>query len=256
MPCSSAVAPSCPPDPSRHLVVRLQREWDRLSRSPRSVRRARTWGWQFQYIESLDDALALTGYSRSASERASARLVDGDEALGQLVHLARHDELAARLLLQRLLPGIAAAARKHSGGSRRVNDALDEVVAIAWTVIRTFPVERRPRFLAANLLRDIEYRAFVQPWRRMATFVPQPSHSFDLAASPPPPVSATDELAELLDLAEQSGLAHADLELARRLGAGESTAELASACCVTDRTIRNRRDTVTYRLRQVALVCA
>jgi hypothetical protein len=251
--CSSSPVPTRPPlGSSRHLVVRLQREWDHLSRSPRSVHRARAWGWRFRCIDSLDDALALTGYSATPADRAAARLVDGDTALAELVLLARHDELAARLLLQRLLPGITASARRY-GASWRPDEALDEVVATAWTVIRTFPVERRPRYLAANLLRDIEYRTFVLPWRRRATFVPQPSQSFDLAPAPSPAVSPADELAELLELAEQSGLDHADLELARRLGSGESTAQLAESCCVTDRTIRNRRDAVTYRLRQVAL---
>jgi hypothetical protein len=261
MSCLPSISPPRPSsDPSRHLVVRLQREWDRLSRSPRSVHRARAWGWRFRRIDSLDDVLVLTGYSHSPAERAAARLIDGDVALGELVLIARHDELAARLLLQRLLPGIAASARRHSTrggrGGGPLTDALDEVIATAWTVIRTYPVERRPRFIAPNLLRDIEYRTFVQPTRRIATFIPQPTDDFDLAAAPPPAVSPTDELAELLQMAEQAGLDHGDLELARRLGSGESTAQLAAACFVTDRTIRNRRDTVTYRLRQVALACA
>lgn len=244
------------PRPSRHLAARLQHEWDHLSHHPREVRRARAWGWRFHHIHSLDDALAATGYRFSPTDRAAAQVVDGDEVLAELVHLARTDDLAARLLLQRLLPGIAAAARKHEARQPQRGEALGEALATAWTVIRTFPVERRPRFVAANMLRDIEYRTFVQPWRRQGRSIPQPSDTFDRTPARIVATPAAEELAELLDLAAQSGLADADLDLARRLGRGESTAQLALAGRVTDRTIRNHRERVAYRLRQVALACA
>jgi DNA-binding NarL/FixJ family response regulator len=43
-----------------------------------------------------------------------------------------------------------------------------------------------------------------------------------------------------------------DLELARRLGAGASTAELAAERNVTDRTIRNHRAALVRQLQAVA----
>ncbi len=249
-------APSSPRPSSRSLIIRLQQEWDRVSRSPRSIRRAQAWGWRFEHVESLDEILAMTGYSRTPVDRAAARLIDGDEVLGLLVELARTDELAGRLLLQRLLPGMCTTARRRSRNPWDLDAALDEVVATAWSTIRNYSVDRKPHFIVPNMLRDIEYRAFVQPGRRRATFIPQPGHTFDRTASPPTVLSAAEELAELLDIAERSGIDSADLDLARRLASGQSTAELAVECRVTDRTIRNRRDTVTYRLRQVALACA
>ncbi|MBI5090265.1 MAG: hypothetical protein HZB15_15775, partial [Actinobacteria bacterium] len=47
-----------------------------------------------------------------------------------------------------------------------------------------------------------------------------------------------------------------DIDLARRLGRGESTREIAASFDVTDRTVRNKRDALTYRLRAVALASA
>ena len=64
--------------------------------------------------------------------------------------------------------------------------------------------------------------------------------------------TAAQELAELLDLAAAAGVPATDLDLARALAAGATTSELAAARQVTDRTIRNHRDALTRRLRDVA----
>lgn len=233
---------------SRHLLVRLQREWDRLSRSPRAVADAHRWELRIERFASLDDLLRATGYGD-----VGARHGDDDRVLADLVRLARDHELAARVVLQRLLPGISAIARRAVRDDRSRDEVLDDLVATAWTVIRTYPIERRPTYVAPGLLRSIHYQALQRPTRRLATFVPVAGHAFDATPAADTGPGATEELAELLALARQSGLDERDIELARRLGRGETTTELARSADVTPRTVRNHRAIVAHRLRHVAL---
>ena len=67
------------------------------------------------------------------------------------VALATADELAARTLLQALLPGIVSFARRSAVGDPSV--AIGEMVSIAWERIRTYPLHR-PGSVAANVLWD------------------------------------------------------------------------------------------------------
>jgi hypothetical protein len=250
---------SSTPIPSRHLLVRLQQDWDRLKRNRRAIEQARQWslpptptpyGRPLETLETLDDVLAWVGYG------CSSKSCDDDPVLAALVRLAVDDQLAARVILQRLLPGISSMARRHAALDRPYSDVLDDVMASAWTVIRTYPVDRRCTYVAAGLLREIDYFTFRRPLRRLATFVPRPVHTFEQQPHPHTPTSASDELRDLLDDAVAAGVDPDDIEFARRLGRGDSTRSLALSADTTERTVRNRRDSVTYRLRAVALAAA
>jgi len=204
---------------------------------------------------SLDDVLSWCGYGVAVGNGTGNEGND-NMVLGRLVQLAVTDQLAARVVLQRLLPGISALARRRSGHGGPHSTVLDEVVASAWTVICTYPVERRPSHIAAGLLREIDYQSFRRAGRRLTTFVPRPLHSFDEQPAPISTPSSNDELSDLLAAAASAGFDPADIELARRLGRGETTRQIAEATKVTDRTVRNKRDVVTYRLRALALADA
>ena len=249
-PAGSAVSRARQRPATHHLLSRLQLEWDRLARSPEALARARSWPLPVDPFESLDELLYLAGLGASGTGRRG-----DDELLAALVVEARTDELAARVLLQRLLPGVASIVRRHAGFVAQ-RDATDELLAAMWTVIRTYPIDDRPCYVAAGLLRTADYQAFKRHRRRLAVYVPRPSATFDLVCDDDPVVPAADELAELLELAQRAGMDADDLELARRLGRGESTLQIATARRVTDRTIRNHRAAVTHRLRAVALATA
>jgi len=244
-----AVTPTSPIQPhTRHLLSRLQREWTRLSCSADAVAAARRWPIDADGFDSLDDLLRLAGYGRVV--RGSH---DDDHLLAQLVLVARHDQLAARVVLQRLLPGIASLARRYERRDAEARANPDEVVAAAWVVIRGFPVERRSQYVAANLLRAIEYEAFTRERRRPVRWQPVPDEQLDRAVSGDPPADPAGELRELLEDAIRAGLDPSDVELARLLGRGATTAAIAVARSVTDRTVRNHRTAMVHRLRQVAL---
>ena len=66
------------------------------------------------------------------------------------------------------LPGLLATVpRRHqpdqSGGT------LEELVGAAWLAIRSCRTERQPTHVAANIVRDASYRAFLAPARRLAS---------------------------------------------------------------------------------------
>ena len=252
---------------SRQVIGRLQTEWEHLSTSRSAIDAARAWPLPVQHFDTLDDLLRAAGLGRTAAGDAD------DDLLGALVSLAAGDVLAARVVLQRLLPGIVAIGRRRAAGLDRTA-LIDDLLATAWTVIRTFPVDRRPRFVAVNLLRDVEYRGYRQPLRRRRAPMAVPDHLLDQkrltrvadhstndpannpANDPANGVTngmtARQELDDLLLLAEQAGLGDADLALARRLGRGDTPAQVAADLEVTDRTIRNHRRQVVHRLRAIA----
>jgi hypothetical protein len=172
-----------------------------------------------------------------------------------LVALARHDDLAARVVLQRMLPGLSNCARRNSQGFESCLDALDELLSEAWTVIRSFPIERRNRYVIKNLLRDCEYRAFIKARRRKVVHELTDPAQFDLA------IEADDAageplatLVELLGRARAAGMSDVDLAMVTTLLNTSTVKQAAAALRVTDRTIRNRRHAVVRQLQALAEV--
>ena len=236
------------------FMARLQREWDVLAHRPAVLRRAADWQLGVPF-RSLDDLAVAAGLRRSFRQRAAvpaATVTAGpspDEVLHHLVALARHDDLAARVVLQRLLPGLVATARRWARRPEGGATALEEVITAAWQVVRTFPLERRPHHLAASLLRDAEYHAFVRPHR--ATVVPElrPSDHFDRPVETDDPV---ETLAELVAVAHRTALSPRDVQLLALLLDGATTPQIADAMEVSVRTVTNHRDVLVHRLRRTA----
>src|SRR4051812_36422486 len=110
---------------NRYLLSRLQREWTLLSSRRSSVERAATWKLTPRVIGSLDELLVLTGLGPGPIDPSS------DETMRKLVAVARHDDLAARVVLQRMLPGLSAIAKRHSDGFDTQLDAFDELLSEA-----------------------------------------------------------------------------------------------------------------------------
>ena len=86
--------------------------------------------------------------------------------LAALARLAPTDRLAARTILQALLPGLVGVARRSGSADA---DAIEEVVSLAWERIRTYPAHR-PGPVTGNVLWDVR-KAYV---RHRALDRPQP----------------------------------------------------------------------------------
>jgi DNA-binding CsgD family transcriptional regulator len=241
--------------------MRLNSEWQLLRERPTVLRRAHGWCLGLPF-DNLDQVVAATDYWVSPAARAAAVGSTGTTAAGngvvaRLLAAGRSDEVAARVVLQRLLPGLIA--RSRCWGPRRVGgstEAFDELVSAAWAVIREFPFERRPRHLIANLLRDSEYSAFQRTTRRMLVHELTEPRALDTAVEYQAQIEPLLELADLIAEARSHVLTDHDVEVLTLLANGASPAEAAKELQVSERTLRYHRAAAVGRLRDAALAAA
>ena len=231
------------------LPSRLSREWSVLAHRPSSLERAARWSLGIE-IRSLDDVTVAAGLRPAGVfDRSRCRDSEGDRVLACLLVAARTDDLAARVVLERLLPPLRN--RAHRWARRAGVDwagAFEELVSSAWVAIRTFPLDRCPQHLAARLLRDAEHAAFVKATRRTWVAEPSPAAAFER----PQPVGDPEPVAELAQLVADAGLDDRQLRFVRLLLSGRLTADVAAELGVSERTVRYHRDGLVSRLRAVA----
>ena len=215
----------------RGIRAQLETEWNRLCRRSDLQDVASRWDLDLPSGLTLRDVLHATGFERT--EHA------GSEALlRQLVLHAAHDAVAARVVLQRILPGLVASIR-HRDRSSTIDDAFTELVSAAWMTIRTYDERRRPACLAAALIDGAVYRAFKVERRRQLNFALE-EHEYQLAHAEGERVTTMNELRQVLAEAHRKGVSAEDLVLIHRLATGTSTEDIARECGVTARAIRYR----------------
>ena len=225
----------------RQLSTRLQREWDQLNCRHAVLARARSWHVTQRPFRSLDELLRLAGFKRPHTAEA-------DEVIRRLVVIAGHEPLAARIVLQRLLPGLLAIVRQEQQRDRGV-DAFDLLAGEAWLAIVSYRADRRPTNIAARLLNDARHRAFTTPRRRNERSPEDyvPTATLDLPRLPQPG-SSFEELTGVLRDARRDGLADCDLAAVGDFLSGRPAAERD----VTPRTMRNRRHRAVERIKILA----
>jgi hypothetical protein len=187
-------------------------------------------------------AVSLAGvesYVRTAGHE------DADAVLLALVRRAvapdHTADLAARVLLQLLLPGTRNLARRWWALGDHEERAAAAVTAV-YHRIRGYPVARRPGRVAANVLMDAarELRRAVP--RLTVTLTAEPVAPDD-PATPAPAAHAAVELAEVLrDAVDDGILGRDDAELiARSRIAGHRVADIATHHRLGSRTLWDRR---------------
>jgi hypothetical protein len=210
----------------------LEQEWTSLSRDRLGARR-------------LGEVGALAGGARSLGEvERYVRRAGPEHADAVLLALVRRavagDDLAARVLLQLLLPGTRNLARRWWALGDHEERAAAAVTAV-YHRIRAYPVERRPGRVAANVLMDAARelrravpRLVVVPCPDPAVGAPREDHASSHAAL---------ELAEVLSDAVDDGvLDRDDAELiARSRIAGHRVADIATHHRLGSRTLWDRR---------------
>ncbi len=227
----------------------LDDEWRRLSRDRGAARRLRS------VCDAAGGAVSLGDVERFVR---AAHPEDADRVLLALVAQAiERQELAARVLLQLLLPGTRALARRWWALGEADERAAAAVTAVYHRICH-YPLARRPGRVAANILMDAahELRRAVP---RLIT-VPSADPVGQPAAHHPvaepghgPDAHPAVELSEVLHDAVADGVvARGDAELiARSRIAGHRMADIAHHRGLRPRTLWDRRQRA-----ELALVAA
>ncbi|HEX9994002.1 MAG TPA: hypothetical protein VGB14_13820 [Acidimicrobiales bacterium] len=128
----------------------FDREWDRLTHSREASYALAQWRDEpLLAAEFLDDLVDRT---------LSAPPATADAVLAALVRQAlAGDKTAPMVLLRCLKPGLSALAVRLAWTPERTS-VFDDLVALAWERIVTYPIDRRPSKIAANVVLDVRKR--------------------------------------------------------------------------------------------------
>lgn len=234
--------------------ARLDREWAALRRRPSALALARAWGDAVDHprLASLLTDLDDLGDLLAATQRG---VRGDDEVLRELARVARRDQLAGRVVLQRVLPALIAAGARW----RRCDIAVDPaemLVPAAWIAIRRFDTDRRSGPIAPTIVSDAIFAAYRQPLRRRFTaqrLAHERLHLIDRETHHTERIDAIAELAAVLDEAQRVGVPEADIELVRRLAQTGSSVAVAREFGISDRAVRYRRERAVERIRGAVL---
>jgi hypothetical protein len=212
----------------------LEQEWARLRRDRVAAAR-------------LAEVRVAAGGARTLADvEVFVRRAGHEEADVVLLALVRRavtgDDLAARVLLQLLLPGTRNLARRWWALGDHEERAAAAVTAV-YQRIRAYPIARRPGRVAANVLMDAarELRRAVP--RMAVTLLAEPitrdAHDDRAAADGP---AALELAAVLSDAVDDGVLGRDDAELiARSRIAGDRVADIARHHRLGSRTLWDRR---------------
>jgi hypothetical protein len=211
------------------VIEMLEREWDHLALDPRAARELRS---ACDSAGSAANLGQLERYVRQATAAEADRIL-----LGLITCAVEGEPLAARVLLQLLLPGTRRLARRWWALGDRDERAAAAVTAV-YHRIRAYPLRRRPGRVAANVLMDaaLELRRAATAERCRAQLPSEP-------AQPDTGIHPAIELAQVLaDAVEDGVIAAGDAELiaASRI-AGVRLADIADARGTHVRTLQYRR---------------
>lgn len=138
------------------VLVQLDREWERIADSSVGRRAVRTWA---EGEPRLGGVRTLRQLVERVNERGHPE--ESDAILLILVGHAVADDLAARTVLQAMMPAVKSLTSKFSTcGAWSAEETAAVVVAAMWERIRSYPVERRPRKVSANLALDTRQRVW------------------------------------------------------------------------------------------------
>lgn len=230
-------------------IAKLIHEWQLINSRRKEIDAVNSWRLPGKAVTNLDQVLIRAGFNTARDDS------QGDNYLWLLVKQASGDELAARIVLQRILPPLVAIARRRGqiidGG---IDAAVAEVLPTAWMVIRKYPWHRRPNKVASNLVLDSEYFAFVQANRakKVKVFAVEPNLLGELVAEPETSEFAPEVCLEnLISSAICQGINPRHVEVLRAVARGETAAKIAKQYGIAERTARAWRAQAISELREL-----
>jgi DNA-directed RNA polymerase specialized sigma24 family protein len=195
-------------------------------------------------LARFPDAGALVRFMREPASR-----VEKDAVLGALLSWARDEPLGARVVLETIRPGLLNLSARLMRNAREKEELRSIVLLAAWEVIRRYPLEHRPRRVAANLLLDTLKATLVElgrqsEWSAMRSFATVEAE----ASSVPEEIDRdVDGLLERAVAAGALSPEEAEVILSSRFD-GIDLAELARAAGVSYNAMKVRRQRAERRL--------
>jgi DNA-directed RNA polymerase specialized sigma24 family protein len=181
-------------------VSNLDRDWRRLVRGV-LPERLRAWARAEPALAAFPEPPRLIAFLRSSASAASK-----DAVLRPLVRIARDEPLAARLLLEALAPGLTRLAERVIFDERDRDELWALILGHAWQQIRSYPLERRPSKIAANLILETRRAALAEFTRDRPRRHELPPRPLSERATPP----ASADVDTLLARAVAAGAVSAD----------------------------------------------
>lgn len=231
------------------VFAHLDREWDHLIRGHRLRDVVARWREVETGLATFDDVHDLLTFLADRKADPGHQ----SEVLLALLRLAPKDDVAARLVLQRFLPSFKTVAGWEQPWPQV--DWAAMVVSTAHEVIVTYPIERRPRRVAANIVWDVRKRmyAVLTDHRHRMIELPLSDPRPREDARPDTDVAERFENADLLRWAAQECDLPRDvarLMVLTRVG-GYEVKEIAERCDVPSARLRQRRWRCERRMREV-----
>jgi len=222
----------------------LAREWPGLSRSRYLCARYCSWQRSAPALVRFASPTAVIEFMRRPAPPA-----EKDAVLCALLSCAREEPDAGRIVLEAIRPGLLNLTARITRDARNREELRATLLLAIWEEIRHYPLERRPRRVAANLLLDALHRTLVEAghesaWRSLWSFTPVQSHEHEA------PEEVDRDIDGMLARAVHAGAlssAEAETILASRVD-GVKLAELASAAGVSYNTMKLRRQRAERRL--------
>ena len=234
---------------TRSLFQELELEWSDVVRSAAARDHLRSWAAAEPVLDrftGLDDVVRFTlEYGHPGAS---------DDVLRVFAAQAEHDQLAARVLLQALIPGLIPVAVSFRSAFDNADDSAAQVVTAAYERIRTYPIQRRPRRIAANIVLDTR-QTVSRALQRRARFGEVPTAEIEQLVLAPHPVTAVDRLVHLVgDAVSRRVIDTRDARLillSRVLDV--STADLAAEHRCLPQSLRRRRRRAETALAAIAV---
>jgi hypothetical protein len=174
------------------LFTKLDEEWQTLGASKAAGAALRRWASEHGALQGFNSVRELVQFVQHSDDRAR-----GNAIAAALARLARSDAFAARTFLQVVLYGLIRIAADFRTATHSDEDAASTTIAFAYERIRTYPIDRRPRSVIANVLLDTRQAVSRSLCKRRVTEVL--TADVRRATSGDSEESATNELLSLLD---------------------------------------------------------
>lgn len=144
---------------ARNMAAQFNDEWERLRASSEAAAGLARWAARPGWL-TLPGAAELDSLD-GIVQHVQARERSGEERDAVLLHLLSQcqqgDRLAGRVVLQVMLPKAIRLARStatHPDWTGSFDEAGAEVLAALWVSIASYPLDRRPGRVTANLALD------------------------------------------------------------------------------------------------------